>query len=75
MHGTAGRIASTDPECNYAWGVAAARVVLGEALIIEERTKEVFEVLTAARALQERIGDPEIIRTEQLLKSISPQPP
>ena len=70
--------AATHPECNYVWGEADARFLLGEALALTAAAnddaamaREATAELDKARALQQRIGDPHLADTEAALARIA----
>lgn len=70
--------AATHPECNYVWGEADARHLLGEALALAaaasadaEMAREASAELERARALKQRIGDPHLAETEAALARIA----
>jgi hypothetical protein len=54
-------------DCQFAWGEAEARHLLGRALVVLGRTTEARAVLDVALALRQRIGHPGAVQTERLL--------
>lgn len=70
--------AATHPECNYVWGEADGRYLLGEALALAAAAdsdaamaQDAVAELEKACTLQRRIGDPHIVETEAALARIA----
>jgi hypothetical protein len=58
-------------DCNFAWGEAEARHLLGRSLAQQRRLREARVALEAALALRQRIGDPRAVETERLLGGLA----
>jgi hypothetical protein len=54
-------------DCQFVWGAAEAGHLLGQSLMAQRRFPEARAVLNRALELRQRIGDPKIRQTEQLL--------
>lgn len=61
----------SDPDMAYAWGHGNALHLMGEVLFQKNELKEAQEYLTGALKLRERIEDPRLRNTQELLSQIS----
>jgi hypothetical protein len=57
--------------CQFLWGAARAGQLLGSSLIALSRQSEARGTLETVRSVRERIGDPQLVETEALIRSIS----
>ncbi len=61
----------SDPDMAYAWGHGNALQLIGEVLFKKNDLEEAQKFLTGAAKLRERIKDPRLLNTEELLSQIS----
>jgi hypothetical protein len=57
-------------DCQFLWGAAAAGHLVGEALVVQKRSREARTALAEALALRRRIGDPGEEVTAHLLTMV-----
>ena len=62
-----------DPDMAYAWGHGNTLHLMGEILCKKNNLENAHEFLTGAAKLRERIEDPRLLNTKELLSQISPQ--
>lgn len=60
----------SDPDMAYAWGHGNALHLMGEVLFRKDEVKKAQQFLTGAAKLRERIEDPRLANTQELLSGI-----
>jgi len=64
-------LGACDPECNYTWGEGDALHLLGQALLAQGQTNEAREALKQAVTVRQRIRDPKVEESRQLLQDVN----